>query len=626
MKKIIRYFLLCLLCFVPCTMKAIQLDLQKYYMEILPQENGDVLFRELLIIQGNYNGYIRDIAYKDRNTPLFTGKKEHFEASTLYNGSGVVVQKVCNMELPEQLSFDAIHGRVCEEIKVEKSSLSDQTGVSLKMYNASHGGVKGFYLEYIVKDVIVQHNDFEEFYFPLIQSNFEDEIEQMEVRFVLPKKTELLRAWGHGMYYGDIQLDSSNSTVFFTIPKLQPNIPIDIRVAFDQDLLLPSKKSGVSAWDNVLEIEQKRAEEANRFYEEMEKEQTILKRRQTLIKGATIAWYLGLLGLLIFVYIKYDKEQKSSFDHDYLREFPAEYGPEILEYLLKQNLGGEALSASLLEVIRKKAFIIKEHSAKKEDYILKRGTPKEELTESEAFLVDWFLNDVGTKDQVTLKQIKNASSTNKKALKFYQKYEAWKGKVMTRAYHEDFFEHQDHIKIISCLYCFLGFLLFFLHITFDTNMILGYSLFFVSFIAMIYFIAFKKRTIKGNDHYVKWMALKRFLNDFGDFKEKELPEIVLWEKYLVYATVFGIAKKLEKTMRIRLASMDTNTYNTSDLVFISLHRGNFSFTNQINRAVSRGMILPTDTVGTRSSGGGFGGGFSGGGSIGGGFSGGGRGF
>ena len=32
----------------------------------------------------------------------------------------------------------------------------------------------------------------------------------------------------------------------------------------------------------------------------------------------------------------------------------------------------------------------------------------------------------------------------------------------------------------------------------------------------------------------KWTAFKKFLNDFGSFDVKELPEIKLWERYLVF--------------------------------------------------------------------------------------------
>ena len=44
----------------------------------------------------------------------------------------------------------------------------------------------------------------------------------------------------------------------------------------------------------------------------------------------------------------------------------------------------------------------------------------------------------------------------------------------------------------------------------------------------------------------KIKAFKNFLNDFSTMDEKDLPDIKLWEKYLVYAQVFSLADELRK--------------------------------------------------------------------------------
>ena len=48
------------------------------------------------------------------------------------------------------------------------------------------------------------------------------------------------------------------------------------------------------------------------------------------------------------------------------------------------------------------------------------------------------------------------------------------------------------------------------------------------------------RTQKGTDILNKSYALKNFLEDFSDIKSRKEEEIILWEYYLVYATVLGI--------------------------------------------------------------------------------------
>lgn len=45
-----------------------------------------------------------------------------------------------------------------------------------------------------------------------------------------------------------------------------------------------------------------------------------------------------------------------------------------------------------------------------------------------------------------------------------------------------------------------------------------------------------------------WKSLKRFLDHFSEFSEIPLEAFKLWEKYLVFAILFGNAKKLVKML------------------------------------------------------------------------------
>lgn len=55
----------------------------------------------------------------------------------------------------------------------------------------------------------------------------------------------------------------------------------------------------------------------------------------------------------------------------------------------------------------------------------------------------------------------------------------------------------------------------------------------------------------GEDEYAKWRALYNFLNSETLMNEREVIDLVLWEKYLVYATAFGISDKVTKALKIR---------------------------------------------------------------------------
>ena len=153
---------------------------------------------------------------------------------------------------------------------------------------------------------------------------------------------------------------------------------------------------------------------------------------------------------------------------------------------------------------------------------------------------------------------------------------------------------------------------------------LCFIMFIVVPLFIIYAFSCNKRSVEGNELYAKWKGLKNFLNDFGTFSDKELPEIELWEKYLVYANVFGIADKVRKVMEVKIPNISDNTSSFDMLDYMILRNAiNNSVATSVNAAISNARSKIASS--SDSSGGGFGGGFSGGvGFSGGGGSGGGR--
>ena len=153
----------------------------------------------------------------------------------------------------------------------------------------------------------------------------------------------------------------------------------------------------------------------------------------------------------------------------------------------------------------------------------------------------------------------------------------------------------------------------------------------VSLAAAIIFIVYigtiKRKSEKGIEDYTKWKAFKKFLNDFGTFDTKELPEIILWERYLVYATIFGLADKVEKAMNVKIKELDVSNMYGNNYIFINNYNLTSSINHSINQAYQGAQSTITRESASASGGsfGGHGGGFSSGGGFGGG-GGGGRGF
>ncbi len=107
--------------------------------------------------------------------------------------------------------------------------------------------------------------------------------------------------------------------------------------------------------------------------------------------------------------------------------------------------------------------------------------------------------------------------------------------------------------------------------------------------------------------------------DFSLMKEKEVPELILWEKYLVYATVFGISEKVLKQLKVVYPQISDEEYMSSHgyAYMYLMYSGSFnnSFLSSLNTSIGNSYNNITTNY---SSGSGSGGGFSSGGGFGGG--------
>lgn len=112
---------------------------------------------------------------------------------------------------------------------------------------------------------------------------------------------------------------------------------------------------------------------------------------------------------------------------------------------------------------------------------------------------------------------------------------------------------------------------------------------------------------------IEMAGLKKFLNEFSNISKRESIEVNLWEEYLMYAQIFGIAKKVAKEFKKLYPDVITeDAYN--DIIFI--HNISYSGVSAASTARERAQSYSSGGGGF-SSGGGGGGSFGGGGGGGG---------
>ncbi len=617
----------------------------RYYIEVNVLDNGDAEIKELKLMDGEYNGYKTDIRYKSNGLTKFDGSKSSFEGSDIYNASALTDVKVYDVKFTTT-DFSVINNKNREFVLVNSAAKGDY-GVYTKTTNSEGIEILSYQpsvykraslVTYTLKDLVVVHNDIAELAHDFIGTDYQEDISNLIIRINLPSSSKELRIFSHGPLNGKNRIIDDKS-VEITYETLDKGNAVDGRVVFDKSIVPnATKKSNVDGLGKILEVEKERANYANKLREAARKREKMLQALAIIMEILLGIWLIGLIVIVYKFYNKNDKEYRSEFNGKYFRDFPEEYTPSTVSYLMNKSINNLSFNAEILDLIRKKAITIEEVTIDKKglfknkqqkDYKLSRNMNfnLDTLSTSEKKLFNLLIGTVGNGDYVILGDMKEFSKDYNNAKRLISGYDSWRYACESEAETEEFYENTKKEKTNCILYSLIFIPITFLALLCGSNMgrVLLMDLF--GILAIIYFSSATKRTKKGNEQYHKWKGLKNFLADFGRLDEKDLPEIKLWERYLVYATMFGLAAKVQNAMKMNLERM-----NYSDNIdFTYLYFDNYYFSNSMTNAVNSSLSSARGTISTHelasssdSSSGGYGGGSSfGGGGFGGG-SGGGR--
>ena len=617
----------------------------RYYIEVNVLDNGDAEVKELKLMDGEYNGYKTDIRYKSNGLTKFDGSKSSFEGSDIYNASALTDVKVYDVKFTTT-DFSIINNKNREFVLVNSAEKGDY-GVYTKTTNSEGIEILSYQpsvykraslVTYTLKDLVVVHNDIAELAHDFIGTDYQEDISNLIIRINLPSSSKELRIFSHGPLNGKNRIIDDKS-VEITYETLDKENAVDGRVVFDKSIVPnATKKSNVDGLGKILEVEKERANYANKLREAARKREKMLQTLAIIMEILLGIWLIGLIVIVYKFYNKNDKEYRSEFNGKYFRDFPEEYTPSTVSYLMNKSINNLSFNAGILDLIRKKAITIEEVTIDKKglfknkqqkDYKLSRNMNfnLDTLSTSEKKLFNLLIGTVGNGDYVILGDMKEFSKDYNNAKRLISGYDGWRYACESEAETEEFYENTKKEKTNCILYSLIFIPITFLALLCGSNMgrVLLIDLF--GILAIIYFSSATKRTKKGNEQYHKWKGLKNFLADFGRLDEKDLPEIKLWERYLVYATMFGLAAKVQNAMKMNLERM-----NYSDNIdFTYLYFDNYYFSNSMTNAVNSSLSSARGTISTHelasssdSSSGGYGGGSSfGGGGFGGG-SGGGR--
>lgn len=614
--------------FIPSSKKVLAVDYEVVNFDVLVNilENGDAEITEDITysFDGDANGVLRDIDYEetsgisDLNVKVIEDDGSIREFKEGYSQGFNIYE-----------AYDA--GNVYE----------------LKIYEKSYSENKTFRISYTFKDVVEKFNDIAVFNRRIIDSGWDVPLNNINIKIVLPEesKKEDLRVFAHGPLTGTSEI-YDNRTLLFDVPNVYGEF-VETLVVFNRDIV-PNSTNIINKdeLDNILENEKVLADEANEEREKAKEEIAKIEKQETL-KDKFKVFFISLIVIAVILIIaairKFSKERIPEFDGDYYRELPEDYSPAVMSYLVhKKKISQEDIMATLLDLARKKVIKFEPLTIERKGLFKKdietfkisrvSGEKNIDLLPHEEFLAEWFVDELGGGGGLILSDLEELVKKRTSALKFQKDYDYFITLAKDEAENKEFYEKNDMTgsKVYYLILGILGSigLLIGLYINSFLSIIAAIVSFVGIFIILI--LRFMDRySKKGIEDYSKWMAFKRFLLDFSNLKEAELPSIIIWEHYLVYATSLGIAEEVLKEL--------PNIYTSEELNNPSLTYmyGYSSFNNfyVMNRVLASSMANVTTRVSqaqvassTSSSSGGFGGGFSGGSSGGGGGGGGGGAF
>ena len=552
------------------------------------QEDGDVRFQERTDRYLDYSAFFQDLYFTSDNedvpktvhtpqfdTTAFSNRIYDVNNELLIEGDGTqeVSEWVNGTYMKLSYSWlDDPRDEFGDPIRP-----IDEESVAIFQYNEGLWRDATFEYDYTIQGVALKYADTAEFFW-VVATTDGMRTTNVDVDIVLPTTTidpgdvdVYLRGSSLARVNG-ISLNQDNQVVInVTASQLYPGEFITTRINFPASALTITNNqfgndvtnynlNGANHLDNV------------QTYESALAQQRLIYNLADWIGASLLVVILIYAALQIRkIYLQYDKEHPTNFYGEYYRELPQTYGPAIMGYLYRfKTTEKDDVSATLMDLVRRKYISIETGSEsltdKKADYTLVFNEEKnvEELKGYEQKLIQWFFGVVaGGQKRLSLKQLEMFTKKEQQAVRYLNENQSFNRQVALEGEKMKFFD--DVKQAVSRSAGFLGFLSLFavafyvLRLVFTLGTytaVMGGVLAGLSIGIGSYIRTIERRSIQGNEDFVRWAAFEKFLKEFTNIKDYPMPGITLWEHYMVYAISFGIADLVEQQLRFKYQQLN----------------------------------------------------------------------
>ena len=576
-----------------------------------------------------------DIYVSDTNTLFKSFEKDSSKYSNIIDVSVKEVTNGANKEFT-QIYEEMYHVTKDCYYALNNSSGKFEIAWGVGLDNSSDERI--YEISYKVTDAIAKYNDYAELYWQFVGEDFEVLADKVTGTILLPgyaNSTDEILVWGHTEGLNGTIYATDLNEISFEIENYRGYEYIEVRSLFPTELIGNiNRKYSYDIYDKVIEEEILWADEANA---RREAEENYIKKVVNIM--VTIGCVIfGIIFIIMIINLlknlnkikNMEKKLTPTTEYEYYRELPYKDATPAEALFIRSECKNtsftSSFAANILDLCLKKYISLEviEEKSMISDGVIKitlLDKPKNNLKLDERLTLD-FLEEVSedskeltTKDitKYLRKQPYKINFLDSDLKKIITNFEQDSGKYNVKnKIEKEKYKNQNVLSYISLFaLIFVGILCIAFWRQIENKIIIMLLLICGSILMVTNSILSKiisnrinVLTQEGVDEKNKWDAFKKYMEDFSMLDQKEIPELVLWEKYLVFATAFGISEKVLKQLKVVYPQIDDiNSPIYSSFAYIHIMNS-----IDINTCVSSSVYS-----GTYSSGSGAGGGFSGGG-------------
>lgn len=466
---------------------------------------------------------------------------------------------------------------------------------------------------YVIHGAITNYQDTAELNFKIIGDGWDTDLDHVRAEVIFPGAVKGLKAWAHGPLSGYTQVLPKQGKIIMTADDVAGDSGVEVHAIFPTAV--------TSANKNVVNENKKKAiekQEATLATEANKRRQ----RKQMLNVG--LLFVTALIGLAVIIKGFFAKKvgvqpkKDREIVHNYEIPDVSPVAAQILDEGAEPNV--KAFTAYLMQLAGKHKIKIEKYQSKH----LKRTNYRITLVDKSILqdkLLSFIFDKVGDGQSFTTKDLRDYTSK-----KLGKRFDKWCEKQYDQVQDAglldaEFEQKRSSFRTRMILGMIASFVIWVIAM-FGASDISGYTMLASIVIIALEVVAF----IVGNSRmsiYTQQGALetdkvrgfRKMLDDIGQFKMKNVGDLILWEDIMPYAVAFGLSKKVLKQLKIEFAD---EIDSAPILLYSGYYSDSDSFERNFERSFSSGVSVGSSSVSGGSGGfsggssGGFGGGSGGG--------------